>query len=105
MEGAYRLYLSSFAATGAVKTAMPAESGPRSVMPINIGIINPPILARMLWFFTSNPTIPHIVFLLMLNYKNFRKIPERFDSKARKTEETGVYFCVNEDFRGLSQRR
>jgi hypothetical protein len=50
------------AGAAAPNTAMPAESGPRSVMPISIGSINSPSRSRSAGFFTSNPTIPHIVF-------------------------------------------
>ena len=44
--------------------AKPAESGPRSVMPINIGSISSPIESRIFGFLTSNPTIPHMTFPL-----------------------------------------
>jgi hypothetical protein len=56
----YRLILRSPSASGSVNTASPAESGPRSVMPISIGTISSPSRGRSAGFFTSNPTIPHM---------------------------------------------
>jgi hypothetical protein len=43
-----------------VKTAMPEESGPRSVMPISIGTMNSPSRGLRDFSFSSKPTIPHI---------------------------------------------
>src|SRR4029079_12863220 len=59
-SGAQKLYLRCMPANSPVKTANPAESGPRSVMPINIGIANSPSRSRSSGFFNNNPTIPHI---------------------------------------------
>jgi hypothetical protein len=57
---AYKLSLCSELPTGSVNTASPAESGPRSVMPISIGTINSPSRGRSAAFFSNNPTIPHM---------------------------------------------
>ncbi len=56
----YRLSLRWPSASGWVNTAMPEESGPRSVMPTSIGTISSPRRGRRESFFSSNPTIPHI---------------------------------------------
>src|SRR6266508_2181746 len=62
-SGTKRLKRRSGGATGGPKTARPPESGPRSPMQVNMGWASCPSEARCSRFFTSRPTIPHILLL------------------------------------------
>src|SRR5580658_8982706 len=74
----YKLSLWCRSDTGAVYTASPAESGPRSVMPTNIGTMSAPSWVRSAGFLTRRPTIPHMGWLLKKTRLEKFQIAARF---------------------------